>query len=243
MRVTIAFIAVLIVGSDAGLLDGLLNPVISILNPSPAVTRANTCLASLHSQVQTCHDVAVIDLRAQLKLVTDRISVFQNGALVIAQGLVVKGASGAAGLVANLQSVIQSVLVIVQNLLGGVLAILFGAPVKTDLFSQIDQIFVNFNLQIDNNCKPSIQTLNVNIGNGRVNSQCFFNDVSRIEGNTTIIVQEVTQALDNLICRIIQRVEDILASIDVRVLGLNTSITACGADLDCQVRLVSFRLR
>lgn len=246
MRVTIAIIAVLVVGSNAGLLDGLLNPVIGILNPSAAVTSANTLLNSLQSQIRAIQDSASVDIRSEFQIVSDRIVVLQNSALVIAQRLQVQGATGATDLVSNLQGVIQSVLQLVRDLLnsllGGLLGIVIVAPERTDLLSQINRIFINLRSQIDGIVKPLIQTLNTNIGSGKVNISCFNNEIPEIQGNITVVVQKVRDAYDAELCRVTHRVDEIVASINGRVSGLQTNVTACGTDLDCQVRLVSFRL-
>jgi len=245
MRITIAIIAVLVVGSNAGLLGGILGPVLSpvthLLDGLTASNRANGCRDSLQSQIKLLQDSACISIKGQLQILSDRIVVFQQGTLLIANGLVIKGAIGAVGLVADLRIVIDGVLVLVQNLLSnllGVLGLVVVAPEKNDLVSLIIRICVNLNIQIGSTCKPSIDLLNLNVGSGKIKLQCFLNEIPEIEGNITAVVHEVSVALDNEICRVIQLVADILDLIDHRLLGLQSGCQACNADLDCQVKLV-----
>jgi len=245
MRITIAIIAVLVVGSNAGLLGGILGPILDpvthLLDGLTAVNKANGCRDSLQEQIKVLQDSACVSVRGQLQLLSDRIGVFQQGALFIANGLVIKGAIGAVGLVSDLQIVINGVLNLVNGLLSnllGLLGIVVVAPEKNDLVSQIIRICINLNIQIGSTCKPSIDLLNLNVGSGKINLQCFLNEIPRIDRNISAVVDEVRVALDNEICRIIQLVADILDLIDHRLLVLQSGCQACNADLDCQVKLV-----
>lgn len=244
MRVTIAIFAFLIVGSNAGLLGGILNPVNNLLDASNAVSTATGLLNSLQSQINNVAATAVSTITGELKKVTDAVQNLENGALSIANGLVNQGVDEAAGLVSELTDVVAQVLGLVEGLVGGLLGSLLGSvPNPSDLVSQINGVINNLESQINGLVQPLIDALNKNVASGVVKLQCLVNEVPEIKGNISAVVGEVEKALDDETSVVIQQVAGLVANITAKLTGLTNGVQACGVDVNCQVQLVTLRLR
>lgn len=243
MRVTIAIFAVLIVGSNAGLLgilNPVLNPVTSLLDASSAVSTANGLLSSLETQINGAAAAAISTITDELKKVSDAVQAIENGALSIANGLVDQGVEEAAGLVDELTGVLAEVLGLVGSLVGGLLGSVLGSvPDPNDLVSQINAVIDGLNSQINSIVKPLIDTLSKNVASAVVKLQCVLNEVPKIERNITAVVGKVEKALDNTTSEVIQQVNELVSNITSKLTGLTDGVAACGVDVNCQVQLVT----
>lgn len=243
MKVTIAIIAMLIVGSNAGLLSGLLPPIIS---PTNVVSQAQALLKQLEDEINQAGSDAGSIINGELEQVTGAINNLQQAALGLAQGLVNSNVPGAAALVDALEGVIAQVLDLVNNLVGNLLGTVGGllggllGPVAnpTALASPIIAVINSLANQIGNIVNPAIQTLSADIANGVIKPACFTKAVPKIVGNIMEVVAEVTAALKNVTDTIVPQVATIVAEITTELNGLTDGVAQC-ASVDCEVQLVA----
>lgn len=267
MRVSIAIFTLLVVGSNAGLLSGVVSPVSGVLGPvsgilSPvpgllgpatnildsinAQSQATSLFSSLNSQIGQLGNTAVINVEGELQKVKDAVQNLQNRALFIAKGLADQGVPGASDLVSVLTNIIAEVLLLVDRLLkallGDVGSILVLVPEPQDLSSQIKLVITKFQSQIAALYNPFIATLGSDIASGKVKLQCFNNEVPEIQGNNSAVVAEVAAALKNTTDAFTLQVAVVLAKIDADLVFLNNGVILCSTNGTCQVQLVTSRL-
>lgn len=229
MKVTIAIFAVLIVGSNAGLLD-LLNPV---TDATKAAAQAQALLDGLLNKIDLKGVDASSLISDQVKRVTDAIQGLEKAALGIAKSL-----PGASGLVAELEGVIDQVLKLVEGLLASLLGQV-GSLLGLEIVPKgLTDVIKDLRSQINSLVTPLIDALKKNILSGAIKPECFTKEVPEITGNATAVVDGVVALIKCETDKLVKQVDAIVANITADLSGLTAGVENCGVDVDCTVELV-----
>jgi hypothetical protein len=182
MKIAIAVFTVLIVGSNASLLGGLVNPGLRALDAASATTKAQGFLNSFLSQVNPIAASAIQNITQQVQTASQNFQTGLNGAVAAVQGQL--SVSDAAQLGADIAKAIAD---FTTN--------------ATALIKQTTAAINSLGVQIVSNATQAIQQLGSEILSGNLAVQCFNKEVPQINEKITELVgvtqTRFAQVVDN----------------------------------------------
>lgn len=221
MKAAIVILIVLIVGSNAGLLGGLLPPPLSnVLDAAASSTQAQGYLSSLQNQIAQAASDATQSAINQMTAETTAYLDFETTVLTSVQAILSPDDLD------NLTTQLAGVVTLLEN-------------DKNDLVSQINGVVSGLASQIQNTVNPVIQALSSNILSGSLKLSCFTNEASKIAGNISEVVSEANPALNNANKNISQSIDSFKTETLQVLNSFLTRFNACNGSNDCQTEVVS----
>lgn len=209
MKLTIAVFTVLVVGSNAGLLGNLVNP---ITDSAAAVKQANVLLSSFLSDV----DEVVVSLKQnisqQVQTVTETYNGFLNGTLSVAQ--VHLTASEVAELTIEVTEALS-------DLLGN----------TTALVAKTSAIVIGLETQLTSTIAPYIIQLGSKVLTGALKVTCFNKAVPDVQSKMSGLVAGIQSSFVKLISDNFDLIEADIQLVQSIVDGIQNSIQTKKLDI------------